>query len=460
MPPKGKKNVTSNRTKQVWTEGYRKTAIAKHSYIQVKEEKGDIVKKTNLQITGAERRWDDMPNFVYEPVSRLCGPKDLVRKVVKRNLSAILEAVEDDKRWKDVELKTVDDVMSQAYTAGNHEKNKGYQREKEKAKSLKETKSAKQKAGKSSGSFNIFDVPEILAAFPKAEREEAEERRGKEAKKGGKANTGIRAQLAKARKNNQILDVSSITGAVGAGCHRLDKDTKRKAGLKTAPGIENNIIWSKDKKHWVIAMSILEAPVSEGGAGYTWYKKFHNAWNNPDVTGEITSEQRKKEERGAGKAKKEKAKKKKEPEPEESEEEEEGTEEESEEEASVKPMKKRTTKPSKKEEAEEEESEEEEASEKKTSSPRERKSSEKTSSPRERKSASPREKKSAEKSEALPEPSAEAAEAVKEERASSPSRSVRKEEEASASEKAQVAPKRVRKTGRRVGSPRAGEKNE
>lgn len=439
-----KKSVTSPRAKTTWSEEFRNRVKANGQYIQIKldAETGEPVKKTALMITGAEKRWEKEPDFVYNPVSRLCGPRKLVEKVTKKHLSGILDAVSNTK-WKN--LKTVADVMDQSYTAENFEENDNYKKEVTAQREAKEKKSAKVKAGVSRGAFNVFDLVDIFSSFPKVEKERATEGKKAEGRRGGKANTGVRALLARARQNNELLDVSQIQGPQGSNCRRIKESVRRKGDLKTAPGVDGMIIYSNNRTAWVKALTLLSRPESEGGAGYAWYKKYIPAWGDKSVTGEITSEQMKKEKKGA--STKKATKKKEESEDEESEE-----EEDEEEEASVKPMKKSSKKSGKKTE---DEDEEEEPSEKKTKRTlRSEEASEKKTSPREKKS-SPREK----KSESLPEPSREAAEAVKEEKAASrttsPAKSTPKEEE-----KPTVARRRARKQARDVGSPRGTEPDE
>ena len=80
----------------MWNDRIWRKAIAEDTYISVILDNGILRRRPNfLRLVGAERMWQKYPDYIYEPISRLSGPRKAVEEALRNNINQIRQATKD-----------------------------------------------------------------------------------------------------------------------------------------------------------------------------------------------------------------------------------------------------------------------------------------------------------------------------------------------------------------------------
>lgn len=342
------KSPGSSRQAAIWNPKLYERAEDDDTFIQVYLEDEELKRRpNNLKLTGATNMWEKegKEDYIYEPVSRLAGPRDAVEQALNDYIGQIRKAVGDKSL-------TVSDLVKSAFNKDNASKSKAFRTAikkaaKEKKAHLKATREAVQE-----GAFAPWEMEYVFYAFNGGKRgkKTGKKKETEKAKKPRK--TGLAYMVSKARAETEkdakegngegpfVVDVSDIT-ANGTGAHIIPLSRAERDELKTVSNVPDFIIYSDDPVKFNAAMRVLS------NMGQKNYLKFQGKLDqsvSEDIARDYakTSKSELKSYHAANKTE---------------EEEEEGDEEEEEEEE--KPKKKTTKKPTTKKAKAEEESEEE-----------------------------------------------------------------------------------------------------
>jgi hypothetical protein len=266
------KSPGGGRQAAIWTKPLYEKAVNEDTFIQVYIDDEEDLKRrpNNLKLTGAKNMWanPEKEDYVYEPVSRLAGPREAVEMALA-DFGGQIKKVTGDKS-------SAADLLKGAYAKGT--KSKKYQQAiskaaKAKKEHLKATREAVQE-----GDFALADAEYIFNAFTEGKRG----KRGTKTEKAEKAKkprkTGLLFMLGKARAQSEkdekgegpyVVDVSDIT-ATGTGARIIPLSRAQEdENLQTIQGVGDWIIYSSDPKKFNAAMRVL----SEAGAkGYLKYQ--------------------------------------------------------------------------------------------------------------------------------------------------------------------------------------------
>ena len=209
-------------------------------------------------------------DYVFEPVSRLCGPEEVVRDVLESNFSAIKKNMSKDKSWTG-RVGSVEELMDKAWTGKNYSKNDEYLAEKKRVEDNKSNAKEARDSGKPRGKFGIDDLDVILETIKSARSNSSGSNTNDEKKPRMKG--GIFAMNAKARKEGHMLDVSKMNHFKGTGIRPLREDDIERLGLKTIEGVENMIIYSNNGASFNAAMVLLAGK-------WSFYKEYIGKWND------------------------------------------------------------------------------------------------------------------------------------------------------------------------------------
>jgi hypothetical protein len=296
----GKPVTRSPRTAITWSIDKRNRAAENDEFLQVAPDgNGKEPKmKSNRKFGGAEKCWTNIntSDYVFEPVSRLCGPEEVVRDVLESNFSAIKKAMSKDKSWSG-KVTSVDELMDRAWNAKNHAKNDDYLKEKKRVEENKNNAKEARDSGKPRGKFNIDDIDVILETI-KAVNSSASGSTGNDDKK-PRMKGGIFAMNAKARKEGYNLDVSKMNHVKGTCIRPLREDDIERLGLKTVEGVDGMIIYSNNAASFNAAMALLSAK-------WPLYKDYIGKWDDKVEKGakKITEKQITKEQAAVNAVKK------------------------------------------------------------------------------------------------------------------------------------------------------------
>ena len=331
----GKVVTRSPRSTTNWSADKRNRAAANDEFLQVvyDDPSKEAKFKSNRKFGGAEKCWQkkETSDYIFEPVSRLCGPEEIVRDVLDTNFPAIKKAMSKDKTWAG-RLANVEELMDNAWTAKNHTKNDEYLKEKKRVEENKSNTKEARDSGKPRGKFSIDDIDVILDTVKNVRASNTNSTSSNEEKK-PRIKGGIFAMNAKARKEGRMLDVSKMSHIKGTATRPLLEDDIERLGLKTVYGVENMIIYSNNAASFNAAMLLL-------ASRWPFYKDYVGKWDVKIDKGtkKITDKQVQKEISAVTQAKK--VTKKKSDDSDDSEDEAEGSEAESEEDEKPKKNKK------------------------------------------------------------------------------------------------------------------------
>lgn len=301
----GKVITRSPRPATTWSVDKRNRASELDEFIQVVlDDKKEPRMKSNRKFGGAEKAWANpkTSDYVFEPVSRICGPEDVVRDVLDSNFSAIKKAMTKDKSWSG-RVGSVDELMDKAWNAKNYAKNDEYVKEKERVEKTKSNAKEARDSGKPRGKFGIDDIDVILETI-KAAKASNSGSSGNDEKK-PRMKGGIFAMNAKARKEGHMLDVSKMHHVKGTAIRPLREDDIERLSLQTVEGVENMIIYSNNAPAFNAAMTLL-------AARFPLYKDYIGKWGEKVEKGakKITDKQIEKEKAAVNPPKKVQKKKK------------------------------------------------------------------------------------------------------------------------------------------------------
>lgn len=94
----------------IWSSRLHERAEAEDTYILVSLDNRILTRLANdLRLAGAERMWQRDPSFIYEPISRLAGPREAVKQALRVFIDEIREATGDQSL-------TVGDLLTNAHS--------------------------------------------------------------------------------------------------------------------------------------------------------------------------------------------------------------------------------------------------------------------------------------------------------------------------------------------------------